>query len=90
MPRFARILALLLVALAAACSESDPCDVVCATNAACQPDGPGKEACVALCRDLADRASYAMAIERQADCYEEEDWSCSDLASGACDYSPED
>ncbi|XXY50588.1 hypothetical protein WME91_05515 [Sorangium sp. So ce269] len=92
MPRPTLTFALLfaLASFALGCSGSEPCEVVCAKNAECQPDGPGKDTCVALCRDLSDRASYADAIEHQAECYEEEDWSCDQLASGACDYSPED
>ncbi|WP_437738711.1 hypothetical protein [Sorangium sp. So ce1335] len=90
MPRRALVLALLLASFAPACSSSDPCEVVCARNAACQPDGPGEETCTALCNELSDRASYATAIERQAECYESEDWSCEALAGGACDYSAED
>ncbi|XXX71872.1 hypothetical protein WMF30_29920 [Sorangium sp. So ce134] len=88
MPRPA--LALLLFALAAGCSGSDPCEVVCAKSAECQPDGPGEDVCVDLCRSESARPSYAIGIERQAECYEEDDWSCADLAAGACDYSPED
>ncbi|WP_437963257.1 hypothetical protein WMF04_26380 [Sorangium sp. So ce260] len=90
MPRSSLVLAVLLFASTPGCSGSDPCEVVCAKNAECQPDGPGKDACVDICLGASDRASYAMAIERQAECYEEESWSCAELAAGACDYSPED
>lgn len=91
MPRTALVLALLLSSFVAGCASSgDPCEVVCAKNAACQPEGPGEETCVALCNELSDRASYATAIERQAECYESEDWSCEAIATGACDYSEDD
>lgn len=72
-----------LFSFAAGCAD-DPCEVVCSRNAECQPDGPGKDTCMSLCRDLSRDVSFAKAVERQADCYEE-DWSCSELASGACD-----
>lgn len=91
MPRPALVLALLLFAPTSGCSSDlDACDVVCTKNAECQTDSPGKDTCVALCLELSDRASYATAIERTAECYEEEDRSCADLAGGVCDYSPED
>jgi hypothetical protein len=82
-----RLIVLLLLSslfsLTAGCAD-DPCEVVCARNAECQPDGPGKDTCNTICRDLSRDPSYADAVERQADCYEE-DWSCFDLATGICD-----
>jgi hypothetical protein len=84
-----RLIVLLFISsslsLVAGCAD-DPCEVVCARNAECQPDGPGKDTCVSLCRDLSRDVLFAKAVERQADCYEEK-WSCSQLASGVCDAS---
>ncbi|WP_437565079.1 hypothetical protein [Sorangium sp. So ce542] len=92
MPRPSLAVALLLFTLTPGCSSSgsDPCEVVCAKSAECQPDGPGEDICIDLCRSESARVSYRTAVERQAECYEEEGWSCADLAIGACDYSPED
>ncbi len=78
---------LLLAALAswtAGCGSDDGCDAVCAKNAECQPEGPGEETCLSLCRDLSEDEAYAEAIEAQADCYDE-GYSCAELAAGACD-----
>ncbi|WP_437283334.1 hypothetical protein WME90_22985 [Sorangium sp. So ce375] len=91
MPRPALTLVLLLFASTPGCSSDiDACEVVCAKNAECQADSPGKDTCVALCVELSDRDSYATAIEHTAECYDEEDRSCADLAGGVCDYQPED
>jgi hypothetical protein len=76
-----------LVAIGGGCGGDEPCEVICARNAECQPDAPSEDECLALCEDLSADQIYADALEEQADCYEEE--SCQSIANGGCapDYS---
>ena len=84
MPRILIALAALLPLITAGCGDDDGCPVVCAKNAECQPEGPGEDACLDLCRQQSEDEAYAEAIELQAECYEE-GWSCAELAGGVCD-----
>jgi len=80
-------LAAALAAIAGGCGGDEPCQVICARNAECQPDAPSEDECLSLCEDLSADEIYADALEEQADCYE--DASCQSIANGGCapDYS---
>lgn len=77
-------LLVLPIVIVAGCGDDDGCPVVCAKSAECQPEGPGEDACLALCRQQSEDEAYAEAIELQAECYEE-GWTCAELAGGVCD-----
>jgi hypothetical protein len=78
------ILALTLASAAAGCG-TDPeesCGVFCDKSVECQPDGPGRDACVSVCLEQANDEAYADALAEQIDCYE--DSTCDEINNSAC------
>lgn len=79
-----------LALLLPACGRSlkDSCAILCEKSAECDAEAAPVDECVATCRDLGDKDdAYAEGVDRRAECYDDVDPACHQLAT--CDFAPE-
>jgi hypothetical protein len=69
-------------------SLKDSCAILCEKSAECDAESPPVDECVATCKDLgAKDDAYAEGVDRRAECYDDVDPACNQLAT--CDFAPE-